>query len=309
MQFNEYIKSFRDRYGYTQEQLVQELYNNDEAFSGLDVVTLSRWERGISQPPVSKQVLIARVFETISESSLFVFNDHDPLSIEQSICKAGITNLVGKGGKKLVLNFLSNMIKVDDITIMHVRHAENIDHILQMPHALDKELTNNFSILGQEHFRSWACHPSNLFLVGEYRGQFLGMLFTLRLKPDVFERILSFEMEEQALSVDDFAAFDEPGCSYILSFFASNEHVASLLFLRYYAHLIALQKHTHDVGVLTIIDEGRKLVSRLHLEWCHEKHVEEGTISAHRAAIGKVLINPDVMKMIFQRQECPEESA
>ena len=306
MQFNEYLKTCRERYNLTQEELVQELYNTDDEFSGLNTGTLSRWERSATQPSLSKQVGIIKVLQNYNNTVFPCFEELDDKEIENSICKVGIHNLLGNN-KKLVLNFLSNVIQVDDMSIIHVRHAENINQILTMPHALDKELTNNFSILEDEHFKTWALHPSNLFLISEYEGQFLGMLFTLRLKPEVFEKIMNFEMKEEDIKVEDFASFEENGCNYILSFFSSNEKSASLLFLRYYAHLIANQKVISDVGALTILDDGRKLINRLNLKHLKEMQVNEGHLSSHRAILSEVLINEPVLKMIFQKQECPED--
>ncbi len=306
MQFNEYLKTCRERYNLTQEELVQELYNTDDEFSGLNTGTLSRWERSATQPSLSKQVGIIKVLQNYNNTVFPCFEELDDKEIENSICKVGIHNLLGNN-KKLVLNFLSNVIQVDDMSIIHVRHAENINQILTMPHALDKELTNNFSILEDEHFKTWALHPSNLFLISEYEGQFLGMLFTLRLKPEVFEKIMNFEMKEEDIKVEDFASFEENGCNYILSFFSSNEKSASLLFLRYYAHLIANQKVISDVGALTILDDGRKLINRLNLKHLKEMQVNEGHLSSHRAILSEVLINEAVLKMIFQKQECPED--
>lgn len=306
MQFNEYLKTCRERYNLTQEELVQELYNTDDEFSGLNTGTLSRWERSATQPSLSKQVGIIKVLQNYNNTVFPCFEELDDEEIENSICKVGIHNLLGNN-KKLVLNFLSNVIQVDDMSIIHVRHAENINQILTMPHALDKELTNNFSILEDKHFKTWALHPSNLFLISEYEGQFLGMLFTLRLKPEVFEKIMNFEMKEEDITVEDFASFEENGCNYILSFFSSNEKSASLLFLRYYAHLIANQKVISDVGALTILDDGRKLINRLNLKHLKEMQVNEGHLSSHRAILSEVLINEAVLKMIFQKQECPED--
>ena len=306
MQFNEYLKSCRERYNLTQEQLVQELYNTDDEFGGLNTGTLSRWERGATQPSLSRQVSIIKVFQNYNTMVFPCFEDLEHEEIENSICKIGVHNLLGNS-KRLVLNLLSNVIQVDDMKIIHVRQTENIDQVLIMPHALDKELTNNFSMLKEEHFKTWALHPSNLFLVSEYQGQFFGMLFVLRLKPEVFEKLLSFQMDEQDIATEDFATFEEKGCNYILSFFASNEKSASLLFLRYYAHLIANQNTISDVGALTILDDGRKLISRLKLKYLKDVHVKEGHISSHRATLSEVLLNEDVLKMIFQKQECPED--
>ena len=77
----------------------------------------------------------------------------------------------------------------------------------------------------------------------EFNDQFFGLLFTLRLKPDIFSKLVNFEMEESDIDIDDFASSEEMGSDYFLSFIALNDDVASLLFIKYYAQLIANQKN------------------------------------------------------------------
>ena len=64
MQFNEYLKSCREHNNLTQEQLVHDLYSfNIENFEGLDTSTLSKWERSITRPKISKQISIIKCFQ------------------------------------------------------------------------------------------------------------------------------------------------------------------------------------------------------------------------------------------------------
>jgi len=114
-------------------------------------------------------------------------------------------------------------------------------------------------------------------------------------------------MQVRDITENDFASFEEEACSLPFSFFAYNEKTASLLFIRYYAHLIANQNSIIEVGTTPLLDEGRKIVKAMHLTHLHDLEVEHGTLSAYSAPLEDVLINEDVLRVIFRKQECPEE--
>ncbi len=306
MQFNEYLKICRERYNLTQEQLVQELYNTDDEFSGLNIGTLSRWERGATYPSLSRQVIIVKVFQKYSTHLFPCFYDQD--NIEDEFCRVGIKNLIGSS-KEHILKFPSNIFTVDDIKISLVRSHEEIELMLKMPISILKGISSDQFKIEVDTFTSWAQHPSNLFLLAECNGQFFGLFFILRLKPDIFTKIISFEMQLRDITEDDFASFEEEACSVPVGFFAYNEKAASLLFIRYYAHLIANQDTIIDVGTTPLLDGARKIVEAMHLKHLHDLKVENGTLSAYSAPLEDVLINEDVLRMVFRKQECPEEES
>lgn len=304
MQFNEYLKICRERYDLTQEQLVQELYNIDDEFSGLNTGTLSRWERGSTRPSLSKQVTIIKLFQKYSTHFFPCYYDQD--NVEDELCRVSIRNLIGHT-KVHILNFPAKAFTVDDIKVSHIRSHDDMGIMLDMPHSIMKGITSNYYQITMDHLESWALHPSTLFVVAEHEGQFFGMFFTLRLKPDAFKKIISFEMELREITENDFASHEEKACSLPIGFFAYNEKTASLLFLRYYAHLIANQDTIMEVGTTPILKDGRKLVEAMHLEHISDLDVEGRTLSAYSAPLEDVLINQDVVKMIFQKQENTDE--
>ena len=64
MHFNEYLKQCRENSQLTQEQLVNDLYSFDiDSFRGLDTTTLSKWERSVIKPKLSRQVKIIQYFQ------------------------------------------------------------------------------------------------------------------------------------------------------------------------------------------------------------------------------------------------------
>ena len=70
MYFSEYLKSCRERSNLTQEQLVSNFYTHDiEMFESLDSSTLSKWERSIVKPNISRQVSILKYFQKITDTA------------------------------------------------------------------------------------------------------------------------------------------------------------------------------------------------------------------------------------------------
>ncbi|OBS95503.1 transcriptional regulator [Vibrio tasmaniensis] len=61
LSFSKFIEKIREKQDLTQQQLVDTLIESDEKLQKLDLTTISRWERGITVPKLSKQLLIARI--------------------------------------------------------------------------------------------------------------------------------------------------------------------------------------------------------------------------------------------------------
>lgn len=308
MHFNEYLKSCREQNHLTQEQLVHDLYIYDiESFEGLDTSTVSKWERGITKPKPSKQVNIIKYFQEKTGAALPCWESYSIKETEDLICRSGMTNLIGKR-KELIQSFPSEMMHVDEFKIYPVRNFERMSALLEINMDIHQTLNQKYSQVSLEQFKEWALHPSNLFLACEYKGNFLGLFFTLRLKPEVFDKIMNFEMKKSDITLDDFASFDEMGCNYMLSFYALNQKCATMLFIRYYAHLIANQQNIAQIGLITTLDEVRKVVNNMNLDYYTSKIVENDVeIQTYKQTLPNVLASENVVKMILSKQTCPEE--
>ena len=308
MQFSQYLRTCREHSKLTQEQLVQALYVHDtESFEALDMSMLSKWERCVIQPKIAKQVSIVKYFQKLTYKALPCFDNYTVDKAESLFCEAGMKNLLGKS-KKLVLDFPSSVIGVDDLMVYHVRNSENLDKYISINVDLDKDFTHDYSHLDFEKFKGWASNPVNSFYVCEYKEQFFGLLFTLRVKPDVFDKLMKLELDEKELTNDDLALFDEMGSNYMLSFFAMNDKAATLLFIRYYAHLIANQNVIEEVGAASMMEDAKKLISNMHLRTCERKVVSDTlTIESYRASLSTFLAHERVLKMLLSKQDIPSE--
>jgi len=302
MKFNTYLKTCREHNKLTQEELVNALYVYDiDLFEALDTSTLSKWERGITHPKAAKQVSIIKYFQKETGAILPCWDNYNIQEAEEQICQAGVVNLLGKS-KQLVLNFPSNMMHFEDFKVYPVRHSDRIDTLLDINMDLHKNANHPFAQISLEQFSSWALHPSHLFLVCEYKKEILGLFFSLRLKPEVFQKIINFEMKKSELSMEDFASFDEMGSNFMLSFYALNNKIATMLFIRYYAHLIANQTRIEEIGVITALDDVKRVVHNMNLDETKSMKMEDQVeLKAYRQSLSKVLVSENVVKMLFSK--------
>jgi len=308
LQFNEYLKSCREHNNLTQEQLVHDLYSfNIENFEGLDTSTLSKWERSITRPKISKQISIIKYFQ---ERTGIVLPCWDKYSSEEAaalICKTGMHNLIGNS-KKHIYTFPSEKMSADDMHVYPLRTFSRMDALIDMHMPLHQNINHPSLQLSKEQFREWALDPNSLFLACEYKDTFIGLSFTTKVKPEIFDKILNFEMRRNEITTDDFAAHDEVGCNLMLGFFAFNEKAATLLFIRYYAHLIANQKYIAEIGAVSNSDEAIKLISNMNLEYYgHHMTEDHVNIKAYRQTLSNTLASKYVVKMLLDAQDCPEE--
>ena len=308
MKFDEYLRKCRENSSLTQEQLVHALYSHDIGhFETLKTSTLSKWERGVTKPKAAKQLSIIRYFQHLTGKPLPCFENYTAKDAEEQICRVGMQNLLGNS-KKLILDFPSSVICTDDLMIYQLRNTEMLDRIIDINVGLDKDFNKDLTQLESEHFKEWALHPSNSFYICLYKEQFFGLLFTLKLKPEPVEKIMSMEIDERDLSVEDFATFYETGSSYMLSFFALNEKAISLLFIRYFAHLIANQDVIEEVGVATMMEDTKKLIRNMNLYHYDSKAMTDGLVlQTYRETLFNFLASEYAVKMLLSKQECPEE--
>jgi len=310
MQFNEYLKTCRTGNTLTQEELVHALYSFDTGhFKGLDTTTLSKWERGITKPKLAKQVSIIKYFQTLTDIALPCFDDHSEEEIEESICKVGMQNIITDSkSKQIILDFPSDSMLLDDFRIYQLKNTTMLNKVLNINTYLDKDFNQNFTQLETEDFKKWAFMPGNLFLVCEYANEPTGLLFILKLKPEAFKKIINGEIMERELIEEDFALPDEVGSSYIISFFALNKKAASMLFVRYYAHLISHQHTIEEVGVATFMEDAQKLIENINLPY-HTSCITEDNreLQFYKASLSSFLATQSVIKMILTKQSCKEE--
>ena len=300
MDFYKYLKQCRENAHTTQEELVSELYNHDkENFENLDTVTLSRWERNTTKPNTLKLLSILKYFQKSTHEALPCWDHYSTEEVENLICTVGMNNILSRS-KQLILNFPSEMMQLDELKVYPIRDIQKAHALFELNMDLHNATNHLYSQLKIEQFEAWAMHPANLFLACEYKEGFVGLFFSVRVRQEVFEKLLNFEMKKSEITEADFAAHDEVGSNFLLSFYAINHKVATMLLVRHYAYLIANQKRILEIGVTTSLTEVKKIVSNMNMHFYKSKQLEKNTeFEAYRENLHKVLATEYVVKMIF----------
>jgi transcriptional regulator with XRE-family HTH domain len=298
MHFGTYLKICRQNINLTQEELATKLYIFDDTFAGVDTNTISRWERNVISPTYTKQIQIIKFFQQYSKHILPCM--HQIKDINSLLCKSGVKYLLGKS-QEHIQKMPQDVFRLEDIQINHIRSSQDISKILKMPHYIFHNLTNNYFDISIQQFENWAIHPANLFLVATIYDNFYGAFFILKLKDDIYDKIMTFDMNPKDIQDSDFADYNQSGSHLLLSFYAYNQSVAQMLFMRYYAHLILNQDYISEIGTTPLLQGAIKLIEKMHIKPLshHDK------LRAYSSPLQDILLNEDTLKMIFPKK-CDE---
>ena len=288
------MKICREKLNLTQENLVSELYNHDDVFQGLDTNTFSRWERGTTKPPISKQTKILEYFFS-KFSCYFPFLEMDDLEVvEKKFCSTRIKKLLGKHSK-LVMNFPYLHANDSDFIINSASKSTHIEIALHTAINIVNDMYGDDTFYTKERLKELAFHSSNLFLICEYNQQYLGHLFLVRLKTAVYSKIINLEMNYQDIDIDDIASPQESGSYFSLGMFAMNDKALSLLFIRFYANLIVNQENISQAGTLLSKDDALNMVTNVNLKRVGSK----GSLIAYNGNLKEIFLNEQIIKILF----------
>lgn len=301
-QFSDYLRICREHQNLTQSELVEALYEFDKNFECLDTNTLSRWERGVSKPSLSKQTLLIHYFSE-SFNRIYPFIEQaERIEIEQSFCALGFSKLLGR--HKLVMAFPTHHMEKNAFKI----------HLIQESNLKQSALSKNLLIL-QEIYSiplerqtqiEMAALRSNHFAVCEYEGEYYGHFFAIKLKPDIFEDVISLEFPFTELQPNHIAEENEPGCYFFYGFFGMSDVVISMLWVNFYSWVIKKQSEILEMGAIISTKEGEMIARNMNTENYATKQFNNRTFQSFRARTKQMLITDLVVKMLFNPESCPE---
>ncbi len=309
MEFGHFLKRCREKYGLTQEELIEALYTLDsELFGGLDASGLSKWERGVSHTSFRKMGAILHYFQQRSGDPLPCIGESTPEALEKELCGKAMQRLLGTPPRHLIVDLGMDRLQAEHFSIIPLRHFERMEELLEIHQNLHENLVPSYSRLELRQLREWAYHPESLFYVTLYKQTFLGLLFGLRLRPEAFEEIMNFRKMRRELTIEEFAEPGAPASILLISLFSLDSRVASLLLMRLYAHLAAHRRQIESVGLTTALREVERLVDRMELRVYRSKRIEGRTHIAYRSDLFTLLSGETAMRLFFPKEECPEAS-
>lgn len=300
--FNDYLRICRENQDLTQNDLVEALVAYDKSFDCLDTNTISRWERGVSKPSLSKQTLLIRYFsDTFNKIYPFIENA-EPIEIEKSFCALGFSKLLGR--HKLVMSFPTQHMDKKRFRINLIQDSPLAQSALSKNLLVLQEMYG--LPLSQEIQTLMANIPSNHFAVCEYDGDYYGHFFAIKLLPEAFEKILTFQMPFSLLSDDHIAKEDEKGSYFFFGFFGMSELMISMLWVHFYSWVIKKQSLILEMGAIITTKEGEMIAKNMNTEHFSSIEIDQKKYQSFRGSIKQMLITENVVKMLFNPESCPE---
>jgi len=305
--FGDFLKSCRHACKLTQDELVYELYvHNSDYFEHLESTTISKWEKNSPIPRLSRQVSILTYFQKKMDMALPFFNTMKVEEVEKILSLSDMENLLGNS-RQVVLNFPKFNKTVQELDIFHLRDLPSTEKILHLNEKLENDFNYALSEVRKEQVEAWSHSPDNIFLACMLEESFLGYLFTLRLKPEIFTKLVNLEMKESEIEEEHFASRNEMGSDYFLSFFAMNKQAAALLFIKYYAQLIVHQTNIQEVGGATMLDDAKKLIEKMCISRHKKKHMmvndkDEIILQTYRETLSRFIACEGLVKMLFHHE-------
>ena len=294
LDFNKYLKLCRQNLHFTQWDLVTELFEFDPVFRGLDVNTLGRWERAVTKTPVSKQVKILEYFFEKFDFYFPFLEMNDIKSIEKQFSLKAVNKILGKH-KFLVMNFPTTQSDSDDFRILHAKESSYQNLAFSTAINICDDMYGENRFYSQERLAEFAQFPSTFFLICEYKEQYFGHFLFVYLRPDIYDKIVNFEMEYFDITTEDLAGENEKGSYMNVGLFAMNEKAISLLFVRFYAHLIINQKKILNVCTLISNNDAVNIATNFGLK----KGLVRDDLMVHNGTIKDLLLTEQIVKILF----------
>lgn len=302
-QFSDYLRICRENQNLTQSELVATLFAFNPSFECLDTNTLSRWERGVSKPSLTKQTLIIQYFSESFKRIYPFIEEAERIDIEQSFCALGFSKLLGK--HKLVMSFPTQ----------HMDKKRFQTKLIQESHLKQSALSKNLLMFQEMYSLSlpaaaqqrMAELDSNHFAICEYDDEYYGHFFAIKLRPDAFESALRFELNFAELDSHHIAKDQECGSFLFFGFFGMSDVVMSILWVNFYSWVIKKQSYILEMGAIITTKEGEMIAKNMNTENFFEKELNDKLYRSFRATVKQMLITDNVVKMLFNPESCPEE--
>ena len=302
--FSDYLRICREEKHLTQGELVTQLITLDKTFNSLDTTTLSRWERGVSKPSLSKQTLIILFFSRYFKRIYPFIEQAEQIDIEQSFCALGFSKLLGR--HKLIMNFPTHHMDKKQFKIELYQNSTVQQSALKRNEFILKEMYDR--PIDEALQKSFALNQANHFSICEYQNEYYGHFFAIKLTPEAFDQVINFELNLDQLNDKHFSAIDEIGCYFFFGFFGMSDLVISMIWVNFYSWVIKQQSQIKEMGAIISTKEGEMIAKNMNTELYNSVEISGRTFQSFCATTEDMLITENVVKMLFNPESCPDDN-
>jgi transcriptional regulator with XRE-family HTH domain len=244
--FGKLLHEGRESLGLTQEKFIRELSGYDLAFRKLNTVTLSRWERGVSLPPLSKQKKLLRFLWSASLFDEKTFRQMYIARLEQRVAswKTELKNF----SEGVIGNF--PVFDLDRETY-ECRHnvflgSHEIERIVLIEKAIAPP---GYYAVSAEQLSHWLSHDGTVLFICRLKEFYLGHVVLLKLSPEWITHVMQGKRSEFDIDDHSLRRSDEHGIYLIHAFYGVNAEYPALMSTKI---LITLIENRSSLGGISV---------------------------------------------------------
>ncbi|MGI0119374.1 helix-turn-helix domain-containing protein [Zooshikella sp. RANM57] len=264
--FGDYLKRKRKAQGYTQEMIATAFSSFSPVLTGIDAVTISRWERFTTEPPISRQKEIICFFkDEISEVFPFMPAKTTLQSTDQSVAyllkhylnSTKLQSKIGTYPEQCITNYELRSL----LSLTTDEHLLRL--ILDYDHSIYQS-DNNVTLSTLQKWMQSGCSP--LMLACTKLGHYFGHLIALPVTLQAFLQLINNELAEADICLSHLASVNEPHCLYVFSLYGGSRLAASLIILQVMSYVSQYRDYVQKIGGLCATSDGVRLAKAFHLQ-------------------------------------------
>ncbi len=265
--FGSYLKKRRKESGLTQDRLAMALSCYSQVLSGIDSVTISRWERATTEPTGERQRQVISYFDDDAEK-IFPFRSSrsqvmTPTQSLEYLTRHYLNS--PKLGHKVGTfpEVRGSQYRLENLT-GDAEHQKFLDMILEYDNAIYDSMVP----VDKSRMTGWLGRCNRMSMAVCKHGHYFGHVIALPLKEEVFWQLIHARREEASIGLDDIVSPHEPHCLYIYSLYGSSRMAAGRLIMEIISYLGRHYDHVNHIGGLCATSDGTRLARSFHLEPC-----------------------------------------
>ena len=257
----EYLSIRRAEKGLSQEQMVGALFDFHAEFSNIDSQTISRWELGKISPSIPRQVLLMQFFKdephTLLADSGFAIRQLPTLAAFERLLDSNMEFSHVLGAHP----YADKSLEVEKYPVS----AEGSESFAKRVAGYQVNLSRGRDVWDIDQLMPLIQFPSTMadyYKIGEV---WAGHSLVLRLKPQILDAVLTFEIADHELTIEHLAQSDEDGDIYSLSGYSGTREIQADM-NAYVLTAAAQEKQQCWVGIKARTDFGLRLLELVGAE-------------------------------------------
>ncbi|WP_028486818.1 helix-turn-helix domain-containing protein [Thiomicrorhabdus chilensis] len=293
--FNEYIKCCRQKLGLTQTRIVEELIKHNASFTGLDITTYSRWERGVTTPKYQRKKSILSYFFSRTLTFYPYIDFENNSNLHQSAQRLPLPNSLHN--HLLVMNLPMCHFPDKQIESIPIQESNQSSLATSFNHLIIKALYDfNINTIRHKHLIS---NPGNFSMVCLFNDNYMGHLFCLKIKTSVYHKLIRFKMSVSELNTEHLADDSEDGGLLFFGLFSLSNEVLKNLWAQLYNWLAINQKKIQFIGAITSDKESFHTLLELEIEHIGTTKRKTKIYHSLSSPLKKVMLSEPVINTMF----------